>query len=239
MNLWIKLLVSAPLAGAVLASPAAAQDLEWDDDDSPFHDFAINLDRQFRNLDEQLQHLDDGITFDFAPDFLWAGDYCDDGEDCDVRIIVKDGERFVIVNGDTVETRHGASSHPGRFSYKYGPRVHLKSHGPGKDFVRNFTGLFDHYRDGELRRLEREARDLAREARQAEDAEKTSIEEDLDRKLNEIFDYKMERQKESIAKAEDRVAEMKERRSKRESAREEIIRNRKDELLGRDRYLEW
>lgn len=61
----------------------------------------------------------------------------------------------------------------------------------------------------------------------------------MDRKLGEIFDYKMERRKESIAKAEDRVAEMKERRSKRESVRDEIIRNRKDELLGRDRYLEW
>lgn len=103
----------------------------------------------------------------------------------------------------------------------------------------NFNQDFLWGDDAELRRLEREAKDLARKAREAEDADRASLETELDEKLNEIFEYKLQRQQESIAKAEERVEKLKERRSKRETARDEIIQNRKDELLGRDKYLEW
>ncbi|HEY5564605.1 MAG TPA: hypothetical protein VIL33_03375, partial [Rhodothermia bacterium] len=107
------------------------------------------------------------------------------------------------------------------------------------DFHRKFGEHFGFRQDSALREMEREARSIARKARNASDTDRASLESELDRKLNEIFDYKLRRRQEAIEKAEERVSKLRERQSERESARDQIIENRKDELLGRDRYLEW
>lgn len=240
MNLLRQTLALAPLALTLIASPVIAQEEEeWEDDDPMVYEHLMDLDRHMRDLGEQLEGIDETLALDFTSNFLWKDHPCDEGEDCDVHIVINDGKRYVIVNGDTVESGYGTLPHHGQFAFKSGPRVHFKGYEPGEHIGRNFTRFFDDHRDPELRRMEREARDIARKARSADPDEKATLESELNRKLNEIFDYKLERQEESIRKAEDRLSKLKERRSKRESARDEIIRNRRDELLGRDQYLEW
>ena len=238
MSIWKQLFVLAPLIGAVVMSPAQAQDEEWDFDDTFVYEHLLNLDRHLEYLDEQLAELDGEIALDFTSDFLWTNDHCEDDDECDVRVIVDDGKRLVIVNGDTVKG-DDPFPHPGRFAFKIGPGMQFRGHGPGVDLHGKLDKLPVLHRDSELRRLEQEARTLARKARESSDNEKAELEKELDQKLNEIFNYKLRREEEAIERAENRVAKLKERHTRRESARDEIIESRKDEMLGRNRYLEW
>jgi len=123
------------------------------------------------------------------------------------------------------------------FMDDFGPRIDRLR--PRFKFDRDFAYEIRSFRDQELRRLEQEAHSIARNARRADGSEKADLEKQLDQKLNEIFDYKLELRKKAIERAQKHVAELKERQAKRKSAREEIIKKRKDELLGVDRYLEW
>ncbi|HUF09403.1 MAG TPA: hypothetical protein VMO47_08795 [Rhodothermales bacterium] len=233
MSIWKQLFALAPLIGAVVMSPAQAQDEEWDFEDTFVYEHLLNLDRHLENLHDQLAELDGELALDFTSDFLWTDDHCEDVDECDVRVIVDDGKRLVIVNGDTVK------GDPGRFAFKLGPGMQFRGHGPGLDLHGKLGKIPGLHRDSELRRLEKEARTLARKARESSDAEKAELEKELDQKLNEIFTYKLRLEEEAIERAENRVAKLKERHTRRESARDEIIESRKDELLGRDRYLEW
>ena len=239
MSIWKQLFISAPLIGALVTSPAVAQDDEWESDDPLAFGLAMDLDLDFEGLEEKLRDLGGGLSFDFRPGFVWTDDYCEDDDDCDVRVIVDKGKRFVIVNGDTVETTEDEHPHRRHFAYKFGPGMHLRGYGPEGDFHRKLGEHFGFRQDPALRELEREARSIARKARNASDTDRASLESELDRKLNEIFDYKLRRRQQAIEKAEERVSKLRERQSERESARDQIIENRKDELLGRDRYLEW
>lgn len=222
---WTRLLALAPLAGALVTAPVSAQDDdEWSDDDP------------LVVIDEHLQGLDNMLDFSFGPGMDFIDDRCEDKKDCDVRVVVKDGKRLVIVNGDTVSSGF-PMPHDGAFAYHFGPR--MDGHGPRFRFDRDFTHKIRSFRDQELRKLEQEAHSIARNARRADRSEKADLEKQLDQKLNEIFDYKLELRKKAISKAQKHVAELKERQARRKSAREEIIKKRKDELLGMDSYLEW
>ena len=103
------------------------------------------------------------------------------------------------------------------------------------DFARHPHQFFDK----KLRTMERESRDLARKARAADGNERAELEKQLEDRLNEIFDYKLEHQKRALEKIEKRAARMRDQQAERESARDQIIEDRRNELLGESRYLEW
>jgi hypothetical protein len=98
---------------------------------------------------------------------------------------------------------------------------------------------FDFNNDATLRKMEKKARHLAREARDAEGDERAALESKLDELLSEIFDYKNDRRQRSIQSKEDQLAELRSQLKKREEARGDIIADRKQELLGEGSYLEW
>lgn len=93
--------------------------------------------------------------------------------------------------------------------------------------------------DKTLSKLESDARELARDIRRADDDERGELEGKLDEKLSQIFDYKNDKRRRAIEANERRLTEMRDRLEKRESARDDIINQRKDELLGTRSYLDW
>jgi len=192
--------------------------------------------------------------------FSWKSDYCEGVEDCKIEVKVVDGERIVIVNGDTVET--GEMGNLSKMLLRHRPMFdrlltdRVVWHEPGDDALvwlgGDFEelGLFDRpharvgrhmrfHNDHTLRKMERDASNLARKARLADDDEEAELKVELDQKLSEIFDYKNGKRLEAIETAEKRLDEMRARQSKRESSRTEIIEQRKQELLGEESYLEW
>lgn len=229
MKLWIHALAITGLVGALAVSTASAQEEEWFDDD----DDALVI------LDEHLEDLGWGLARAFQPDFSWTDDDCEDEDECTVRFSIDGDEHYLIVNGDTVKSGHGPMPYMRDFKHKFGQEMGRHGHGPRFDFHANMLGPKGMRGDSVLRKLERESRRIAKKARSAEGSEKDDLEKELDQKLNEIFDYKLERQEKAIGRAEKHLSKLKERRSKRASAKDDIIQNRKDELLGNARYLEW
>lgn len=212
------MIAAALVTGAVVA-PAAAQDDRWDDESA-----------------YELEDLSDLLALDFDPGMFWMGNACDDDEDCDVSIGFDDGENLIVVNGDTLRNWKMRFPHVGPFAFDF------KSdgdHRPHFKMRRHFQPHHGWQGDPEIRRMEHEARTLARKARRAEGDEKAGLEKELDAKLNAIFDLKLEKQEKAIQRAEERVERLKERRKKRLEARDEIIQDRKEELVGRERYMEW
>ncbi len=90
----------------------------------------------------------------------------------------------------------------------------------------------------EIRALEREAAELARSARGAEAARRKQLERDLERKLDEAFDKRLEAQAQRLdemnAQAEAEAARLEERKRN----KDEIIDRRMKEMLGEDN-LDW
>ena len=87
--------------------------------------------------------------------------------------------------------------------------------------------------------LERESRDLARSAREAEGDDRRRLESELRTHLNEIFDKKLQIQRDRIAELEERVAEERDEVERRRTAREEIVDRRLRTLMGEDDHLDW
>ena len=187
-------------------------------------------------------------------------EYCKGKEECKVEVKVVDGERIVIVNGDTVETGEmmGFAKTFDNFGrmFKRMQRDRMIWRDPSEHGFAFFSDNSDdldllgrpHFRmhrqldfltDDTLREMERDARKLARKARTAEDVEEAQFEEDLNQKLSQIFDYKNGKRLDAIEATERQLDEMRERQGKRESSRDEIIEQRKQELLGEESYLEW
>ncbi|GIV59495.1 MAG: hypothetical protein KatS3mg043_0584 [Rhodothermaceae bacterium] len=121
--------------------------------------------------------------------------------------------------------------------------------GPGEYEYRFFYGVPDEddfdavleapgrIRDEEVMRLEREARQLARELRRAEGAERKRREDELRKKLEAIFERKMQLSQERLDALQEELEEARERLEARRRARSEIIERRLKELLGeRDLY---
>ncbi len=91
----------------------------------------------------------------------------------------------------------------------------------------------------EVAGLEREARDLARDARRAEGAERQRLEQELRDRLGEIFDRKMELRRERVDRLEQELHDTRSSYDTRAAARGDMIDRRLRELLGEDDALEW
>lgn len=119
------------------------------------------------------------------------------------------------------------------------------------DFDRAFGPLRDELRirrlpfaerlkeNAEVADLEHEARQLARDARRAEGAERQRLERELRTKLETIFDRKMTLRRERTEALERELQEERENLQARQSARQDMIERRMRELLGKDDALEW
>jgi hypothetical protein len=153
----------------------------------------------------------------------------DDDMEKEVKVIMDDGHRIVIVNGDTVEVDDCdpvCEDHHMMMRKFAGPKHRMlwrSDDGPGywfgdfldddHTFVRpdlDFDLDIPHleilgFGDPEIREMERKSRDLARKARDAEGAEKAELEAELEVVLEEIFDKKQERRQERIDELNERL----------------------------------
>lgn len=93
--------------------------------------------------------------------------------------------------------------------------------------------------NGEIRRLERKSRDIARKLRNSEGEETTELNQELENILNQIFDMKLESQQERIEKMSGELDELRARVQERVSSRAEIINRRFRELRGERDTLDW
>jgi hypothetical protein len=91
----------------------------------------------------------------------------------------------------------------------------------------------------EIARLETEARDLAAQIRRAEGAERSTLEQEFDQKLNEIFDRKLAVRQERAEKLAEDLDELQAALQERREARSSIIEHRKRQLLGDEDHLKW
>lgn len=105
--------------------------------------------------------------------------------------------------------------------------------------VRDLAGGLFTAMSPEISKKEREARQLARQLRNAEASERSSIEADLDQLLEEIFDDKLALRQERLERQREEVQKLADELREREQSRKEIIERRKAELTGRGDYLEW
>ena len=92
---------------------------------------------------------------------------------------------------------------------------------------------------GDVARLEREARNLARDLKSAKPSEKANIERQLPRKLNEIFDLKQEIRRDNIERLEERLESEKANLRERERNRKDMVERRKQELVHGEDPMEW
>ena len=91
----------------------------------------------------------------------------------------------------------------------------------------------------EIARMDAESRRLAREARQAEGAERERLEAELREKLDEIFARKQALRAEHIEQMRERVEALEEEQQERAAARNEIIERRLKMLLGERHKYDW
>lgn len=91
----------------------------------------------------------------------------------------------------------------------------------------------------EVAEQEREAREIARRARAAAGSERAELEAELEAKVNEIFDRKVEVREEVISDLQEKVQEEREELNRRSELRQEMIERRMRTLLGEDDLLEW
>ncbi|GAB5517804.1 MAG: hypothetical protein RhofKO_00550 [Rhodothermales bacterium] len=91
----------------------------------------------------------------------------------------------------------------------------------------------------EIMKLEREAMELAQQARRASGDERAQLEADLDAQLDAIFERKMELRQAEIDTLEKRLTEERAAYQKRTAERKRMIERRKKELLGERDDLDW
>ncbi|MEQ9105554.1 MAG: hypothetical protein RIE53_12760 [Rhodothermales bacterium] len=94
---------------------------------------------------------------------------------------------------------------------------------------------------GQLHRFsekEMQSRRLAERIRQA-DGDTAELEAELDDLLEDIFNGKLEAQRQRVEEMKEEIARLEERIATRSEARDEIIRKRKSELLGHRDVYDW
>ena len=111
----------------------------------------------------------------------------------------------------------------------------LLADGIGDDFT---VRLGDSMKErSEIRKMEAESHQLARRARRADGDERAQLEQELEEKLNEIFDRKQALREKRVEKLREEMDKALDEQNDREQNRNEIITRRLRELLGqRDRY---
>jgi hypothetical protein len=90
----------------------------------------------------------------------------------------------------------------------------------------------------EIMKQEVEARKLSNQILEAEGAERRDLEQQLEDKLNKIFDMKLETRKKQVEKLQKRLEKQQAELRERENSRSDIVQRRKEELLGDDK-LDW
>ncbi len=155
-------------------------------------------------------------------------------------------EREIVINadGDTtiVSTVTGGSrrsnirrSHTGhqmrhRVRQRPGPRKRMR----GRDM-----SSYGHRDSRELRRMETEARKLARQLRQADEETYSEKEAMLRVQLEKIFDYKQEMRMEELNQKRSDLEEQSRITEERQSNRDAMIKDRIRELLGHGSLYRW
>jgi len=91
----------------------------------------------------------------------------------------------------------------------------------------------------EIMKMEMESQRLAQQARRAEGAERTRLEQELEEKLNELFDRKQALREERIERLRASMNQALDEQNERTQARSEIIDRRLRELLGQHDKYDW
>lgn len=107
------------------------------------------------------------------------------------------------------------------------------------DFFRRYFEGRDWGEQAGVVRMEQEAHRLAREARQAEGAERRRLERELREQLDALLDRKLTLREERIEHLMEEAEEQREQLRERRARRDEIIERRLRELLGEDDVLDW
>ena len=93
--------------------------------------------------------------------------------------------------------------------------------------------------NGEIRKLERKSRELARKIRRAEDGEKAELNEELEALVNQIFELKLETHQERIRKISADLDKLREQVQDRIASRDQVIQRRLSQLRGERDALDW
>ena len=175
-------------------------------------------------------------------------------------VIVVDADGTVTVNGEVVDReafrpRFEVDGVDGRLRFRVPSVQFEREGGPGGAFhffhggddVDDLlgrlslpgleTGFF--FEDAEVRRMEREVHTLAQRVRRAEAAERPALEQELQAKLDALFEQKMELRAERIERLEAELQQQRERYDARRRAQGEIVERRLRELLGEKDVLDW
>ncbi len=91
----------------------------------------------------------------------------------------------------------------------------------------------------EIMKMEMESQRLARSARRADGDERAQLEQELQEKLNEIFDRKQELRKNRIEELRESLNKALDQQNERDQSRNEIIDRRLRELLGQHNKYDW
>ena len=91
----------------------------------------------------------------------------------------------------------------------------------------------------EIMKMEMESQRLARSARRADADERAQLEQELQEKLNEIFDRKQELRKNRIEELRESLNKALDQQNDRDQSRKEIIDRRLRELLGQHNKYDW
>ncbi len=91
----------------------------------------------------------------------------------------------------------------------------------------------------ELMKMEMESQRLARRARRADGDERAQLEQELQEKLNEIFDRKQELRENRIEQLRESLNKALDQQNERDQSRNEIIDRRLRELLGQHNKYDW
>ena len=93
--------------------------------------------------------------------------------------------------------------------------------------------------DPEIRAMERQIAEKAREVRRASGDERDELEAELDELLSEAFALRLEAQREEAEELRERLNRLETRLAERDRARSEIIARKKRDLLGERDVLDW
>lgn len=93
--------------------------------------------------------------------------------------------------------------------------------------------------DSEIASMEKDVQDIVRKLQNAEGQDKTSLEDELDAKLEAIFDKKLALRQEKLEEMMEEIHAERDAIQRRKESKEEIINRRKQELMGKTDPLRW
>ena len=184
----------------------------------------------------------------------------DDGR----RIIVRSADDLdwpkIFVGDELLSRPHVFSIRPGQWR---APKVEFRGRHFGDDDDHDFTVFSDYLGNfgnvlargfgddftvhlgesmrerTEIMKMEMESQRLARSARRADADERVQLEQELQEKLNEIFDRKQELRENRIEELRESLNKALDQQNDRDQSRNEIIDRRLRELLGQHNKYDW